>query len=78
MTNIGRRSALIIETAKTRLGVRRPPRSPVVKDGAERPASAALTWPCPDCTQSTGDDDPPRTGEAITNIDAVSRTGRVH
>ena len=34
--------------------------------------------PCPDCNSSTGEDDPPRTGEAIRNVDAVRGKGRLH
>jgi hypothetical protein len=33
--------------------------------------------PCPDCNRSDGEDDAPRTGEAITSIDAARDKGVV-
>ena len=34
--------------------------------------------PCPDCNSSDGEDDPPRSGEAIESIDVTHDKGRVH
>ena len=34
--------------------------------------------PCPDCNRSDGEENQPRTGRAIANVDAVRGKGRVH